>query len=445
MQTYSAVTSLMRNKKYLLFVSGAIHFTMLAIIIWKSSPWITGDSGRYLVLATSLTSGEGFGIATINGFEPEGMRAPGYSIFILIVRSVAGNSDFSIILFQSLMYLALIWLVWKICRQIFNDECAMIFLLISALYPFLMYSAGQISPEIPTAFLLASAVWLLLKPSFGRVLGAAALIAVAAYFRPNLIFLDAVLLTALFIKNIRDWRKPLLVLVTTIIIVAPFAARNYIVFGKSTPLPVIRGTGNSLMLTYWMTKISINSLVKYGMYGEVTPEVKDSGMVEQIAEINRKVGVPENTLFVTLESYPTNETKMKADELLGEYAVRNIAASPFAYLKTVAKNSVRMWFTSELPDEYSLKLKLALWINGIAFALLGACGVVMAFLKRNENNRLIITFLSGVFLYFIATLSWLHTEARYTITARAFLLMFAAYAIYEFYKFGKTFVWKNNY
>lgn len=434
MMDFSLIKSqLDKNRKLLSILFTGIHFFVLFVILWKTAPWTNGDSRRYLALAESFKNGHGYGLITDIGFEPEGMRMPGYPIFIFIGKIIGGNSNFAVILLQAVLYFASIWLVWRITVKLFGQKSGFIFLGLSAIYPFIMYSVGQISPEVPTVFLVSLAVFLVLEMSTWRVIAATALLGASAYFRPNLIFLTVVFFISLLIANRRNWQKSLLVVAIAVLIASPFALRNYALFGKLTPIPILGATGNSLMLATWSSRISFNSLIRYGMMDkyDITDELRHSGMLEQIAGINRQIGVPEDTSFTSMEAYPTNETKMKADELLRQAAYRNISENPLGYARVVVSNSVRMWFTSQLPDNYPRPVKAALVAEGIFVALFGLIGLITALRNRDEQTNFVLILLLGLLLYFVVTLSWSHTEARYTISVRLFVLMFAAKALYE--------------
>ncbi len=431
---YKFLAYLKTNKaKILGIVFILIHISVLSVVVIKTRPWMTGDSKRYLSLSDELKNNYSYGLATIDGFEPEGMRSPGYPVFVLASKTLLDNSDFGIILIQIILYFASIWLVWRVTCKLFNKTCGLIFLLVSSIYPFIMYSVGQISPEIPTVFLFSLSFYLLLDLSLFRVAVVAALIAITAYFRPNLVFLNGILFFSLIFVDYRDWRKPLWVFIMSVLIMFPFTLRNYLVFGRPTPLPIVSGSGNSLMFASWMSKVSIDSVVKYNR-GEINEEIRHSGMLEQIAEINRQVGVPENTIFSTVESYPTNKSKIQANELLTKYALQNISEDRIGFSKTVISNSIRMWFTSHIPEEFPLWLRATFLIEGILVFLLAVFGLLKILRERTKQNEFIMIYLTGIFGYFIITLSWLHTEARYTITVRLFVLMLASYTIWEFWK-----------
>src|SRR5262249_38776197 len=161
-----------------------------------------------------------------------------------------------------------------------------------------------LSPETPAVFSVSLAFFLLSDLTTRRVALAALLIGLSAYVRPNLLPLNFSLAAALILMSRHNYRKALLLIAISIILSFPSAMRNYRLFGVFTPLPAIKGSGFSLLLATWQSRVSIPSLIEYGMNGNLTSEVRSSGMADQISSLNRRLGVPENTLFITPESYP---------------------------------------------------------------------------------------------------------------------------------------------
>src|SRR5215510_1840210 len=404
----------------------AIHLPPLALLIMKTAPWMTADSGRYIALSESLAQGRGFGLGDGASYEPEGWRLPGYPAFIALSRVVAGGGDWGIVLIQSALFLASVWLVYKVAVRAFGELTGLIFLVFSAGYPFVAYSAGQISPETPVVFLISLAFFLLSDPTARRVALAAALVGVSAYFRPNLLPLNFALAAALVLVDRRNYRKALLMCAVSMVVAFPWAARNYWVFGKFTPLPVIKGSGVSLLLASWQSRISTPTLIEYGTKGNFTTEARLSGMSDQISGLNRRLGVPETTIIVSPEAYPGNEIKLKSDALFAEAAINNIKSYPIEYLKSSLINSLRMWFSAYLPESIPAGIRYALLAEGILVLILGLGEVFFAIFRGGEGRKLVVVLFVMIFLYFSATLCWLHTEARYTIPARLPLLLFAA-------------------
>jgi hypothetical protein len=411
----------------------AIHFVVTLFFVRKNYPWQTGDSPRYLKLAANLREGVGFGLVNETGFDPEGLRDLGYPLFIAFCQTVTATETFGVIVFQSLLFFLSVWLIWKTSESLFNKLTAQFFLLVSALYPFLANSANQISPEIVTVFLVSLAVYLLLRENLGSIFLAALCISLSAYFRANLIFLCFFIAFVLLLFSIRNIKYSLVFVITSLLIAAPNMWRNYQVFGKLTPVPVYSATGHSLLVATWQSKISAESIIDYSMKGAISEEMKQAGLIEQIQIINNSAGASFETVVTTPESYKTGEMKTKASEASYRMAVANIRESPFSYLKSTLINFFRLWFSANFPDTINPVLKTLLLVQGVVVFLLGLGGIIISFYQYDKLNLALI-FSAATIAYLSLTLCWLHTEARYTITGRLLLLMFASVAVSFFAK-----------
>lgn len=390
---------------------------------------MTGDSRRYLSLADSLINRVGFGLYFNSEYEPEGFRLPGYPLFIGLCRLLAGGDNVGIIVVQGILFMASVWLIWRIAANTFGDLTGILFLALSSVYPFIAYSVGQISPEIPCVFLVSLAFYLLTDPTPRRAGAAAFLIALSAYFRPNLLLLTLILAIALVIASRQHLRAAISMVLIAVAVSAPWAIRNYLYFGVLTPVQVIRGTGNILMIAAWQSRVSTPTLIEYGTRGSATQEAISSGMIDQIAKINQQIGVPDNTIFSTIESYPGNQTKIKADRIFMQAAMENIIDYPAAYLKSSGINFFRMWFSAYFPDRLPGLVSKGLLLEGIAVFFMSIAGIVLIFFDHRPTQRPILVAAVASFLYFSVTLCWLHTEARYTIPIRLVFLVFAAHLI----------------
>ena len=415
------------NTTRLCWLAFAAHLLPLVALILINVPWITADSGRYIALSESLAQGRGFGLGAEASYEPEGWRLPGYPVIVAVGRFIAFGNNWGIVLIQSALFLASVWFVYQIAVKTFGALTGLAFLMFSAIYPFVAYSVGQISPEITSVFLITLAFFLLSELTTSRVASAAILIGLSAYVRPNLILLNFALASALvLIDRRRNYRKALLMIGVAVIVALPWAARNYMAFGKFTPMPVIKGSGVSLLIATWQSRISTGSMIEYGMRGNFNAEARSNGMADQISDLNRRLGVPENTIFVSPEAYSGNQAKIKADQLFAQTALSNIREYPGAYLKSALKNSMRMWFSANFPGSVPGVINFGLLVEGILVLIFGIAGAFITLREGDDRQRAVSILFVMTFVYFSATLCWLHTEARYTIPARLLLLLFAA-------------------
>ena len=410
----------------------ALNLLPLAAVIIKTAPWTTADSERYIGLSESLLLGRGFGLGVETSYEPEGWRMPGYPLFIAASKLITGYNNWGIVLIQAALFLASVWLIYKVAARTFGELTGLVFLIISAVYPFVAYSAGQLSPETPAVFIVSLAFFLLSDPTTRRVASAALLIGLSAYVRPNLLLLNLAMAAALVLMNRHNYRKALLMVVIAMGVAFPWAMRNYRIFGIFTPTPAIKGSGASLLLATWQSRVSIPALIDYGMNGNLNSEVRLSGMADQISGLNRRLGVPENTLFVTPESYPGNQVKLKADALFAETAYANIKNYPGEYLKSCFINAFRMWFSAYFPGGIPAAVRYGLLAEGILVMIMGLGGALITARRHDDRQKMVLILFTMTFLYFSLTLCWLHTEARYTIPARLPLLLFAARFVTQF-------------
>lgn len=406
----------------------ALHAFVITAIIVKSSPWLTGDSLRYLALADSLRNGIGFGLNAGGIYEPEGWRMPGYPALIAICQMTLGLNRAALVTVQGLLVLASVGMVYLLASKCFGKCAALIFLVLSSIYPFIAHSAVQISAEAPALFFVSLAYYSLSSPKTWRFAFAGLAIGLASYFRPNLLFLSIAVAGAIVMASRRAFPKACILVIAAGLTVLPWAIRNHVVFHHFTPTPAIKGSGTSLLLATWQSRVSVDSLVNYGMRGRVTAELRDSGMLDQISALNRRIGMPEDTVFITPEAYPGNAKKQEADRLFTETALDNIKKWPLTYLLSSTINMARMWFSAYLSGFPPL-IRAAFLVEGVVVLLAGVLGGWKALRHCNAEHRTVIYAIVGGLLYFTLTLCWLHTEARYTIPIRLLLLALAGYSV----------------
>ena len=421
------------NKKLLFVLLFLLQIIVLIALTVKNQPFTTGDTPHYLDLSNSLASGR-YGVMTDNGFEPEGVRVIGYPFFIFICHVFLGSSNFAVVCVQSILFLWSVFLIYKVVKNHFGENTSVVFLIIAAIYPFVAFSASQISPESVCGFILALAVFVLdyfLRRE--KILTAyfflGFLLAISGYFRPNLLPLPIFLAIIFFAANVKNWKPISVFLLAWAIWVIPLSVYNYINFSKIAPTPAYSGAGNSLFLASWQGRVSISSLIQYGMYNKINEEVSSSGMIGQINQANRQIGVPEDVPPMNMLNYSDNAKREAAQNEYGRLALENIKSYPVEYLKMTAENTVRMWFPTYSLGSVSGLIGYPLLISGVSMFLLGIIGFCFYLANFSLLKSPVFLTISGSIIFHVVTLSWLHTEARYTIPVRLYLLIFASYAV----------------
>ncbi len=421
---------------------GFVLSLLVFVFITSKESWLTGDSPRYLALADSLRQGY-FGLFTERGFEPEGVRSFGYPTFILISQFLPGKSNASIIIVQGFLYLASIFFIWKLVKRNFGKEVSTIFLFLTAIYPFLAYNCSLISPECISVFLLALSAYIL--DSFcrrghfytGFVL-TGFFLGVSVYFRSNLLALPFFITIFFLFFNKKNQKPILATALFAVLALLPATTYNYYYFNNLMPTPIYGGAATSLWMATWRAQVSTETFLKYSHQNEITPVLASSGIFEQVAETNRKIGIEENRFPFNMGYYPNNEIRSKVQTEYGKAAIENIKNAPFVYLQTCFMNVFRMWFSFHIPESIPFAQRFFLIFTGVLVFLAGLAGIIIAVKNPVYLTSPFVIFALGIILYHAITMCWLHVEARYTIPARLFLLSFASLAIFHIFELIKN-------
>jgi hypothetical protein len=417
------------------FAAVAVAVQLAAAVV-AFRPWMTGDSERYLALAASLETGQGYGMDGPGGWEPEGWRQPGYPAFVAACHRLLGPGVAPVLVAQCVLYAASVALAWRAAHAAFGDRAATLFLVACAAYPFVAAYSALIAVEVPCAFLVALALALLpgLRP--WRLADSGIALGVAGLMRPNLLPLAGVLALAVLLADRRSWRGAAALLAAAALAVAPWAVRNYVVFGVPTPGPTVGGSGVVLWVSSCEAVIPKADLVAHGPLGGPNPSPEVARVAGQARELGRRFGIPPGALWFTLEMFPGNRAKAEADRKMRGYALANIRAWPRAYLSAAAIRTARMWSTGAIPlRRFRGWVGLPLAVEGVLAFVFGVAGAALAVarLPADPGGRAIAYAVVLSLGFCCATLCWFHTEARYTIPVRLFLLALAAHAVDRFW------------
>jgi 4-amino-4-deoxy-L-arabinose transferase-like glycosyltransferase len=405
-----------------------VHAVVVAIAAARISRR-TGDTGYYLELADNLLRAGRFGLGDGAYYAPEGWRLPGYPLFLAICRALFGPSEWPVVPVQGVLFIGSVVLVWYTARRLFGPKVALAFLLVSACYPFVGAFAAQLTAETLCVFLVALSVALLAHPTSTRVVAAGVVVGLAAYVRPNILPLSVCLALALVLADRTYLRRAIGLVAAAALVVLPWAVRNFYTFDRFTPGAIPSGTGTSLFLASWTPKVSQPALIKWGMGKGPSAEIERAGMLAQVRAANREIGVSPETVPFSLESYPTNALKMRADDVLRRQALRNIQAWPVAYATSVIMRMGRMWFTVYTPMRLPEIVRTALILCGLLVLVAGITGAVLALRTVQAAGRPALYGMLACIAFYTVSHSIFHTEARYTIPVRLFLVCLAALAL----------------
>jgi hypothetical protein len=418
--------------RWLVILSFLILAFVQVVIVLKTESWRTGDSEHYIILAKTILNGQPYGAGRGSDFEPDILRMPGYPALIAVTGYLFGLKDVNIIIIQSILCLASVYLTWRVTSSAFGAVAGYVFLGLAVIYLAPQAMATLIMSEVPALFFVSLIYYLLLKPTTWRLVLIGFLAAIATYMRPYIILLSPTIALACLIQQRRLSWRPVAVLFATALPLLPWAVRNHSVTGKFSPLP-----NYSSLQFYEATvecKASVAALMQYTMQGVMPEQFKTTGIADQMARINRELSVPTDSALLWYYSVPGPyrgvSRKLMADRLLLSAAISNVNEQPTSFVMSrLFYFMPRLWFTGVFPEGLPSAVKQGLYWEGVLMLALGVVGVLLFARRIDSYSSLVALSAVGAILYASFSLCWMCVQARFTIPFRLLLVMFAANSI----------------
>ena len=377
------------------------------IILVHHGPFKAGDSIDYDRLGINLSLGNGFSSAPEKPFLPEIIRDPLYPFFLAAIYSLFGHHPLAVMLFQVVLDTIGCLLIFLLLRRIMNHAFSLSVLAMMSFYPFSAYYCASLLSETLSTFLLSVSffLWILCirnKESDGSPI---LLILLGVTLGLNILCKSALILlpllfAAVFVfpkRNMRSLKKSFLILTSCYLLVLPWTLRNALVFGKFIPVRV--GIGQAL----WVGTVERGG-------GIVTESKIDEGM----EVLYRKF----------LETKETGNA-IEYDRLLKEAALNKIKRAPLSFLSRSIRNTFRIWM-SMYHHEMNPYLIYGARIGSMAVLILAIWGFFSSYSLWNRLYPFI-----WIIAYFSIIHALLHIEARYSMPARPYLLVFTCLGLFK--------------
>jgi len=237
----------------------AIHTWLLVARPLVIGP-VNRDSDEYWRIAANVADGNGF---SYDGIEPTRMRMPGYPLFLAAIQSVAGPEVMPTLVVQSLLNVVTLLLLSGLAARLFGPLTGAWTALLIALYLPLPVLACRIMSEGPYIAVLAGSIvcWVnaLERKSLGWFAATGALVGLASLVRPAGLATLILLAPMVWLQMGRSRRgltSGAAALAVGLAVMAPWAARNWLVLGEpalaSTDLQTSLWHGtHPYMRTHW--------------------------------------------------------------------------------------------------------------------------------------------------------------------------------------------------
>jgi hypothetical protein len=235
---------LSKNKLALLFVIALL--ARVAFVLTLENRYYYFDTVHYDKAAKALIAGQGFGegYEFSQFFRKEYALTPLYPLFLAAIYFVFGANFLAVRLVESLLGAFLCLLIYKIGKRVFNETAGLWAGYLSAVFPHLIFLCGLLYVENLFTLLLALGIWYCLRWQDERrhahIISASLMFGLACLGRPVVFAFYPFLALWLMFINRGEWRSKIaataLCAGVTVCTLAPWTIRNYLIFGKITPV-----------------------------------------------------------------------------------------------------------------------------------------------------------------------------------------------------------------
>lgn len=395
------------------------------------APFVAGDASEYERIALNLLGGNGF---ALHPSTPTVFRPPAYPLLIAAVYGVAGAAPGFVLAVQAGLGAVGAWCVYLLGRRLLSERTALAGGLLAAAYPHLAFYAATLLSETLSFALLALAMLAVSHalPELRRVWPlaiAGAAFAGAALSSPRLAPMPAAIPLVLATTRAagRRWLVACALLAAGYaVVLAPWVARNAVVFGVPAPLTI----GQS-GLNLWLSAYRISPYdYRLGEFARTEP------LVARWLELYD--GPP------ALRERDVIRERLALEEELSADAWRRIAADPVGYVAYRARVMPGLWvqpaiyagmFRAPLTDQNDQLAVMLAKGHWAAAALRAGSIVVFTFglfagtalgvwALRRRGQALLLLLAPALVVAAVHTL--LLAEQRYSVLAHPFLWLVAA-------------------
>jgi 4-amino-4-deoxy-L-arabinose transferase-like glycosyltransferase len=237
-----------------------IGILFFAFAVRVAAIFVIGDSKldhEYATLVPNLMNGKGYSYYSLtqdgtitNEYVPNAVvnmpsafKPPIYSMLVAATGFIVGIDTAGMIVIeviQAFFGAIICWLIYDVARMKFNKHTAFWALMISSVYPLLVFATGQISDLTLQVFLRCFLFWLLIKleeqPTSRAliILTGLSLGALLTARTEMWLYLPFILLWIIWALKEKWLRAFAPIMTIALIVVAPWIIRNYIQFGAIT-------------------------------------------------------------------------------------------------------------------------------------------------------------------------------------------------------------------
>ncbi len=305
---------------------------------WHTAPDWNIDALGYHHLAVNLLARRGFSLNTAPPFQPDGIRTPGYPLFLVLVYALTNVTPRAVLILQALLdaitAVVVADMTWRLARA---RGVALLAGFLYALLPLAWRYAAELYVESFLAFWLTFTFWLTLwvvqTTERRRMSGALALGVVTGF---SLLVKPNVLLLPLFVAGIllahRLFRHMLVFTAACMFVLTPWVARNVLVFGHPTL---------SLAFMNNLARVSAPATLAWAQHETIAPWTpRWEALFSQVVNVAAR---EYPALFATPEADLSPRQVYQRQAALADAAQAIIRAHPRAFLISHLAGALRGW------------------------------------------------------------------------------------------------------
>jgi 4-amino-4-deoxy-L-arabinose transferase-like glycosyltransferase len=425
-----------RNFRIVLLLA-LVTFAEAVTLLWKTgnAPIADGLGWVFQLITSNLLTHHVYSASLRPPYEQTVYLTPGYPLFLGGIEAMTGPSTLCVRAAQFL----LLWLtggfVYTLAQRFTSRRAAIIAALLTVTYLPLLVFALRYLTEILSTFLVVLSITLLVELqrrrtraySLALVLGG--VLSFSALVRPAMICLVPVAALALWRHHPDGEADPprggrrvqlgrsLLLIAGAGIVLLPWTIRNWFVTREFVPLSANSG---------------ISLVVSAQQYAGTTPLVLPPNLANRYPPSNVRrliVGCPQASRNGGIDCLKTMGLTTPQIQVLYDRGYTTDALAAFRRLPVATIVShlparvMMLWSSADSPS-YAPRFHRTIELQHTLLAVLALVGLLMSLHRLREQWPLWVVpvFLTLLHLVF-------HVEARYSIPARPFLLIYAAIAL----------------
>jgi predicted DCC family thiol-disulfide oxidoreductase YuxK len=417
------------NDKQAFQISFFLCFFFCAVILFVAAP-ITGLSQNfgagndgYIQIARNLVAGNGYVFE--KGGPPVFHRPPMYPLFLVPVALFPENLQrYVIVIPQSILVGFIGMFIFKIARQLYNQNVAVIALLLFLINPWVYWNAKNPMTAILQTFLYIVFAYLAGTELFNKSkvsqllsaifmgMSAAALVLAHAAMLP-VVFVVMLIIFAAVIKRNKRMRMPVYAGLIAMCLIAPWTYRNWVVFHKFIPV----GGGGGL--AYFNGNVHWNFI-------EDQPQKKGETYIDASLRILGIEGTEQTA------AHWKGFKDIKNEEIANAKMAEDIKIRPVLFIKKTILNAVEYYFPTITYSFLAIKVKSTEQIALTVFHLvLWICAAFGLYFYRRAGLLLLAMIICYAVWYFPFATGFIG-HSLYTLGTIPFLSILAAAGVARF-------------